>query len=107
MALILYKTNIALGLYDEPLDSLYARVEPTLDKTGTKILFELYYYKDKDSFQAGGKTIQRGDIYAVDYTVTNDGYVLYGLHQLLKAHLESLTDYEETTITITDVDAPV
>jgi hypothetical protein len=112
MALLLKNQN-ETGAYGEPLTELYVRVEPALIKTGDKISFELYFYNSKSTFKAGGKVIKAGKKYTVDYTVTNDGYILYGLHQLLVQHLLTLTEGKENTplyqpedIEIVDVDAP-
>ena len=94
------------GHYGESLNSTYVRVEPQLDKTGTKIVYELYFHKDKASWQAGAKTIKANEKYTVDYAVTNDPYILYGLHALLASHLDSEGVYASTDVSIVDVDVP-
>ena len=105
------------GLYGEVLTSAYVRVEPMLIKTGDKVSYELYYYRDKDSFLAGGLPIKKNDAFIIEYGVTNDGHILYGLHQLLVAHLLTLTAndsdlnvvpvYDAGDLSIVDVDAPL
>lgn len=105
------------GLYGEVLTSTYVRVEPMLIKTGDKVSYELYYYRDKDSYLAGGLPIKRNEAFVIEYGVTNAGYILYGLHYLLVQHMMTLTKYDEELkenaplynegdLTITDVDAP-
>ena len=116
MALQAINQNL-IELYGEVLTSAYIRVEPKLEKSGDRVLYEIYFYRDKDSYLAGGLTIKKNESYVIEYGVTNGGYILYGLHYLLVQHMMTLTKYDEELgenvpfyneidLTIVDVDAP-
>jgi hypothetical protein len=44
--------------------------------------------------------------FEVDYTVTNDGYVLYGLHLLAKQWLLNENNWVGDDVDIVDIDIP-
>ena len=116
MALQAINQNL-IGLYGEVLTSAYIRVEPKLEKSGDKVSYEIYFYRDKDSYLNGGLTIKKNESYTIEYSVTNGGYILYGLHYLLLQKLlslkyydidlgEELPVYSESDLSIVDVDTP-
>ena len=102
----------------EALTGIYVRVEPLLLKSGTQISFEISHYATKARYIAGYKTIRSNEVICVEYTVSNDPYALYGLHQLLVASLteeiidgekvdKGWTTYEANSLAIVDIDTPV
>ena len=88
------------------LTEYYLRVEPQLLKCGKKLHLELFPYASKDAYSNGGCMIDCSIDFEVDYTVTNDGYVLYGLHLLAKQWLLNENNWVDTDVDIVDIDIP-
>ncbi len=107
MALLIKKPITVKGLSgEETLTDYYARIEPKLIKTGDSLTIELYYYANKAGSQADVR-IKAGDLFPIEYQVTNDGYILYGLHLLAKAELlKDNPEWVDADVEIVDIDIP-